>query len=231
MVLQKQPEKTKESALSENTAWVMNKLLQTVMTAGTGTSYKLSGIQCFGKTGTTTDDKDRWFMGGTPDFVAGVWYGYDQPKEIYYGLSGNPSGTLWKTVMSAVYDKLDSDQYKTKFEEPEGIVKRSYCPLLWQVAQRKTGVYGWYDVNNLPGNCSGGHGYSTGGSSAPAATAIPAVPARPPLRQTARIPQPPAARPPQPRSRRPLHRQSQSPPRPMRATTNERHPLYRCAPL
>lgn len=30
-------------------------------------------------------------MGGTPDFVAGVWYGYDQPKEIYYGLSGNPS--------------------------------------------------------------------------------------------------------------------------------------------
>ncbi len=68
VVLQKQPEKTKESALSENTAWVMNKLLQTVMTAGTGTSYKLSGIQCFGKTGTTTDDKDRWFMGGTPDF-------------------------------------------------------------------------------------------------------------------------------------------------------------------
>ena len=164
VVLQKQPEKTKESALSENTAWVMNKLLQTVMTAGTGTSYKLSGIQCFGKTGTTTDDKDRWFMGGTPDFVAGVWYGYDQPKEIYYGLSGNPSGTLWKTVMSAVYDKLDSDQYKTKFEEPEGIVHRSYCPSCGKL-RSGTGVYGWYDVNNLPGNCSGGHGYSTGGSS------------------------------------------------------------------
>lgn len=163
VVLQKQPEKTKESALSENTAWVMNKLLQTVMTAGTGTPYKLSGIQCFGKTGTTTDDKDRWFMGGTPDFVAGVWYGYDQPKEIYYGLSDNPSGTLWKTVLSAVYDKLDSDQYKTKFEEPEGIVKRSYCPSCGKL-RSGTGVYGWYDVNNLPGNCSGGHGYSTGGS-------------------------------------------------------------------
>lgn len=103
-------------------------------------------------------------MGGTPDFVAGVWYGYDQPKEIYYGLSGNPSGTLWKTVMSAVYDKLDSDQYKTKFEEPEGIVKRSYCPSCGKL-RSGTGVYGWYDVNNLPGNCSGGHGYSTGGSS------------------------------------------------------------------
>ena len=80
VVLQKQPEKTKESALSENTAWVMNKLLQTVMTAGTGTPYKLSGIQCFGKTGTTTDDKDRWFMGGTPDFVAAYGTAMTSPR-------------------------------------------------------------------------------------------------------------------------------------------------------
>ncbi len=163
VVLEKQPEKTKESALSENTAWVMNKLLQTVMTSGTGTSYKLSGIQCFGKTGTTTDDKDRWFMGGTPDFVAGVWYGYDQPKEIYYSLSANPAGTLWKTVMSAIYEELDSDEYKTKFEEPDGIVQRSYCPTCGKL-RSGTGVYGWYDVNNLPGNCTGGHGYSSGSS-------------------------------------------------------------------
>lgn len=163
IVLQKQPEKTKESALSENTAWVMNKLLQTVMTSGTGTSYKLSGIQCFGKTGTTTDDKDRWFMGGTPNFVAGVWYGYDQPKEIYYSLSANPSGTLWKTVMSAVYEKLDSSEYETKFAEPDGIVQRSYCPSCG-LLRSGTGVYGWYDVNNLPGNCAGGHGYSSNDS-------------------------------------------------------------------
>ena len=59
----------------------MNKLLQTVMTAGTGTPYKLSGIQCFGKTGTTTDDKDRWFMGGTPVLCGRRMVGYDQPKE------------------------------------------------------------------------------------------------------------------------------------------------------
>ena len=39
------------------------------MTEGTGTTYKLSGIECFGKTGTTNDNKDRWFIGGTPDFV------------------------------------------------------------------------------------------------------------------------------------------------------------------
>lgn len=162
-IIEKTPEKTKESALSENTAWVMNKLLQTVMTAGTGTSYKLSGIQCFGKTGTTTDDKDRWFVGGTPNFVAGVWYGYDKPKEIVYRLSANPCGTLWNTVLSKVYDKLDEDQYETKFPEPDGIVQRSYCPSCGKL-RSGTGVYGWYDVNNLPGYCSGGHGYSSGSS-------------------------------------------------------------------
>lgn len=90
-LIEKEPEKTKSTALSENTSWVMNKLLQTVMTEGTGTTYKLSGIECFGKTGTTNDNKDRWFIGGTPDYVAGVWYGYDNPKEVFYNLSPNPS--------------------------------------------------------------------------------------------------------------------------------------------
>lgn len=164
MVIEKKPESTKESALSENTGWVMNKLLQTVMTSGTGTSYKLSGIQCFGKTGTTTDDKDRWFVGGTPNFVAGVWYGYDNPKEIFYSLSSNPSGTIWNTVMSKIYDNLDESQYDTKFPEPDGIVQRSYCPSCGKL-RSGTGVYGWYDVDNLPGYCSGGHGYSGGSSS------------------------------------------------------------------
>ncbi len=162
VIIDNSPDKTKEEALSENTGWVMNKLLQTVMTQGTGTSYKLSGIECFGKTGTTNDDKDRWFVGGTPDFVAATWYGYDNPKEIYYGLSGNPAGTIWKTVMSQIYDKMDKKnaEYETKFPETDGIVNRSYCPSCGKL-RSGTGKYGWYDVNNLPGYCSGGHSYET----------------------------------------------------------------------
>lgn len=163
-IIEKKPEETKESSLSENTAWVMNKLLQTVMTSGTGTPYKLSGIECFGKTGTTDDDKDRWFVGGTPNYVAAVWYGYDNPKEIFYSLSDNPSGTIWNTVMKKVYSNLDDDQYETKFPETDGIVQRSYCPYCGKL-RSGTGVYGWYDVNNLPGYCSGGHGSSDSGSS------------------------------------------------------------------
>ncbi len=156
VIISKEPEDTKQTAISESTAWIMNKMLQTVMTEGTGTTYKLSGIQCFGKTGTTTDDKDRWFIGGTPDFVAAVWYGYDTPKEVYYSLSPNPSGTIWNTVMSEVYDTLDNKgiEYQTEFLDYDGIVQRSYCPSCGKL-RSGTGVYGWYDADHLPGYCSG----------------------------------------------------------------------------
>ncbi|EKC62042.1 penicillin-binding protein, 1A family, partial [human gut metagenome] len=158
VLIEKDPENTKSTALSENTSWVMNKLLQTVMTEGTGTTYKLSGIECFGKTGTTNDNKDRWFIGGTPDFVAGVWYGYDKPKEVFYNLSPNPSGTIWNTVMKEVYEKLEekNKSFETKFPESDGIVRKSYCRSCGKL-RSGTGAYGWYDVDNLPANCTGNH--------------------------------------------------------------------------
>ncbi len=157
IIIEKKPEETKQEALSESTAWVMNKLLQTVMTQGTGTSYKLSGIECFGKTGTTNDDKDRWFVGGTPSFVAAVWYGYDTPKEVHYSLSSNPSGTIWKTVFSEVYEKLEArgDDLPSTFPEYDGIVQRAYCSYCGKLSSG-SGNYGWYDADNLPGYC-GGH--------------------------------------------------------------------------
>lgn len=161
VIIEKKPDDTKQEALSESTAWLMNKLLQTVMTQGTGTSYKLSGIECFGKTGTTNDDKDRWFVGGTPNFVAAVWYGYDTPKEVHYSLSSNPAGTIWKTVFSEVYEKLEArgDDLSSKFPEFDGIVQRSYCSSCGKLTS-DSGNYGWYDADNLPGYC-GGHAEAT----------------------------------------------------------------------
>lgn len=161
VIIEKKPEETKQEALSESTAWLMNKLLQTVMTQGTGTSYKLSGIECFGKTGTTNDDKDRWFVGGTPNFVAAVWYGYDTPKEVHYSLSSNPAGTIWKTVFGEVYEKLEArgDDLSSKFPEYDGIVQRAYCSSCGKLSS-SSGNYGWYDADNLPGYC-GGHAEAT----------------------------------------------------------------------
>lgn len=160
VIIQTDAEATKEQALTEGSAWVMNKMLQTVMTSGTGTSYRLSGIECFGKTGTTTDDKDRWFVGGTPEYVAAVWYGYDQPKEIVYRLSANPSGTIWKTVMSEIYDKKGTN--KKSFPEYDGIVQKSYDSSNGKLARYSSGNSGWYDVNNLPGYSSSSYSETKG---------------------------------------------------------------------
>lgn len=148
VLIQTDSQSTKEQALSESTGWLMNKLLQTVMTSGTGTSYKISGVECFGKTGTTTASKDRWFVGGTPEYVAAVWYGYDMPKEIVYRLSPNPSGTIWKTVMTNIYDAKGVN--KKTFPEYDGIVKKAYDPSNGLLANYSSGVYGWYDKKNMP---------------------------------------------------------------------------------
>lgn len=140
---------TKEQALTESTGWLMNKILQTVMTSGSGRSYKISGVECFGKTGTTTDSKDRWFVGGTPEYVAAVWYGYDMPKEIVYRLSSNPAGTIWETVMNEIYDVKGKNV--TEFPEYDGIVQKSYDSSNGLLTNYSSGNTGWYDVNNLPG--------------------------------------------------------------------------------
>ncbi len=148
VILESKPEETKEQALSEGTAWVMNKLLQTVMTSGTGRFYKIKGVQCIGKTGTTSGSFDRWFIGGTPEYIAAVWYGFDTNKEIVYNLSPNPAGTLWNAVFTRIYDK--NGKNKTEFPEYDGIVRKAYDPRNGLLARYSSGRYGWYDVNNLP---------------------------------------------------------------------------------
>lgn len=146
VIIQKNPDKDREIAMSEGSAWVMNKMLQTVMTQGTGTSYKLYSTQCIGKTGTTTGSNDRWFIGGTPEYMCGVWYGYDKNKEVVYNLSRNPAGTLWNLVMRNIYE--DKDDYKTKFKSYNGVVQRQYNSA--GVLSSGSGMWGWFDKNNLP---------------------------------------------------------------------------------
>lgn len=147
VLIEKEPKKTREVAMTESSAWIMNKMLQTTMTEGTGTPFKLYGIECFGKTGTTTDDKDRWFMGGTPEYVGGVWYGYDQPKEVHYYQSSNPAGTLWNAVMRNIYDKKKAK--KTKFPKCDDIVMMEYSLANGGLCYG-SGKWGWFDKNNLP---------------------------------------------------------------------------------
>ncbi len=98
-------------AMKETTAYFMNELLQGVINNGTGGSAKFSGMTIAGKTGTTSDNYDRYFVGYTPYYVAAVWTGYDSPEKISY--SGNPAITMWKKVMQKVHEDLPNKQFST----------------------------------------------------------------------------------------------------------------------
>lgn len=98
-------------AMKETTAYFMNTLLQGVINSGTGGSAKFSGMTIAGKTGTTSEDYDRYFVGYTPYYVAAVWTGYDSPEKISY--SGNPAITMWKKVMQKIHEDLPNKQFST----------------------------------------------------------------------------------------------------------------------
>ncbi len=115
-------------AMSENTAYNMITLLKGVVQSGTGTSANFRGdLDICGKTGTTDDNYDRWFVGFTPYYVAACWYGYDTPKSIV-GVSGNPAITPWKNVMKEIHEDLPAKRFK----KPDGYKSSSanityYC--------------------------------------------------------------------------------------------------------
>lgn len=118
-------EKEKDSSvsLSESTSYSILQCLRSVVTGGTGTAANFSSkYYICGKTGTSDDYKDRWFMGITPYYVGGVWFGYDQPKTVS-GYWGNPAITLWKAVMKEIHDGLPNKD----FASPQGMVTVEVC--------------------------------------------------------------------------------------------------------
>ncbi len=141
-----------EQVLSESSAGVMRQILRTVVTGGTAGGYGVNGFETFAKTGTTSDDKDRWFVGGTPYYVAAVWYGYDEPKPIR-NTSGNPAGKIFKKVMDAAHDDLEYLSFPTA----SGVVARKYCKISGDIASAgcsSTGT-GYYKSSNVPSRCKG----------------------------------------------------------------------------
>ena len=110
-----------EQAIKPQTAYYMNELLQGVFqSGGTAAGRGLSGMHCAGKTGTTNDVYDLWFVGYTPYYTAAVWMGYPQNATM-------PNTTthvgLWNMVMSQVHEGL-SDQ---DFPDPGGRRTVRYC--------------------------------------------------------------------------------------------------------
>jgi len=96
-------------AMKETTAYLMRKMLTTVVSSGTGTEADFAGMPVAGKTGTTDANRDRYFVGFTPYYSAAVWCGYKSNEEI--DISGNPSARLWRSAMKKIHEDLKRKEF------------------------------------------------------------------------------------------------------------------------
>lgn len=103
-----------------NAVSMMTDMLQTVIKEGTGKGLGLSNdMPSAGKTGTTNDNKDGWFVGYTPYYTTSVWVGYDMPKKVP-GLSGaSYPGAIWHQFMEAIHTGLEPKAFEKKTDNNE----------------------------------------------------------------------------------------------------------------
>jgi len=100
------------SVCDPTSAYLMTSMLQDVISAGTGVKANI-GRPAAGKTGTTNDDTNAWFVGYTPDLVAAVWMGYDNQNQSMRGVyGGNYPGPIWKTIMEKAHSQIPVHSFK-----------------------------------------------------------------------------------------------------------------------
>ena len=129
-------ERREREVLNAKTAYIMTDLLQSVIDRGTGVNARYAGFRlpAAGKTGTTDDFTDAWFIGFTPEIVTGVWVGFDDPQ---HSLGEGQSGAIaalpaWTEFMKGLQDSLILTHQE--FEVPDGLVKVKICAESKQVA-------------------------------------------------------------------------------------------------
>jgi penicillin-binding protein 1A len=104
-----------DRAMEPSTAFLMNSLLQSVITEGTGYKAKKLNHPVAGKTGTTNDFRDAWFIGYTADYITGVWVGFDIERSMGKGETGSTAACpIWLDFMQ----ELLKDQPVKEFPEP-----------------------------------------------------------------------------------------------------------------
>ncbi|MCX7727787.1 MAG: hypothetical protein N2053_13185, partial [Chitinispirillaceae bacterium] len=115
-----------EEVLSAPTAYLMTSLLRTVVCCGTGASIPGLGFTrpAAGKTGTTNEYSDAWFIGFTPQIVCGVWAGVDEKRSLGTGVTGTIAAIpVWVRTMIPLHRNIKP----TDFKVPEGIKTEMIC--------------------------------------------------------------------------------------------------------
>lgn len=145
-----------EQVIDESSAYVMNRMMETVVSGsrGTGRLARLENCELIAKTGTTQDWADLWFVGCTPEYVTGLWIGHDIPKEMetstFYG-----SSQMWKNIFGDIAENEDLKE----FESTSSVVQREYCEVTGLIAGSNCTdtLTGYYKRTNIPATCSGEH--------------------------------------------------------------------------
>ena len=129
VILEKRPDAKK--VMDERAAYILTNMLKDVVSYGTGKSAQLSDAVAAGKTGTTSENMDRWFVGYTPYYVGATWFGYDPEKRTIPG-NTNYAAKLWQMVMEKAHRGLE----KKDFLEPAGIIRQEICTESGQLATK-----------------------------------------------------------------------------------------------
>jgi len=122
-----------ERAVSEATAFLMTTMMADVVNGGTGWQARRVGftLPAAGKTGTTNEYRDAWFVGYTPHLAAGVWVGYDQPRSIIgQGYAATLAVPLWGRFMAAATRHHTPDAFKA----PRTVTTTTICRLSGKLA-------------------------------------------------------------------------------------------------
>lgn len=117
--------------MKETTAFLLTNAMEDVVTVSGATGlrahFRNISLPMAGKTGTTTDNKDAWFVGYTPYLTAGIWFGYDHNRELE---NTSIHMDLWRTIM----EEIEKDYEKKDFTMPDSIVTRTICKKCGKLA-------------------------------------------------------------------------------------------------
>lgn len=145
------------SVIKDSTAYLLTSAMEDVVKKGTGTACQLDNMTVAGKTGTTEDYNDLWFVGYTPYYTCAVWSGYDNNEKIPED-ARNFHKNLWKKVMNRIHEGLEDKDFempasveKASVCSETGLLPRAGCPTITE----------YFDISSLPTEYCDQHFYES----------------------------------------------------------------------
>ena len=143
------------SVLKDSTAWLLTNAMEDVVRYGTGTACQLANMPVAGKTGTTEEYNDLWFVGYTPYYTCAVWSGYDDNEKLPdYARDFHKS--LWRKVMTRIHEGLEYMEFPQPASvesisvcEETGLLPRDGCPVITE----------YFDIGTEPSEYCDQHFY------------------------------------------------------------------------